>query len=177
MRRKKRIAPRASSGYTTCMNTLKIIAMPTPEATRVRNAMRDDFGNTLSPLIADGSGPCRHCLRYANSGDRLLLFSYKPFAGTVPYQEVGPVFVHADGCERHAPEAGFPADFSQRPLVLRPYDADDNVQDSQVFADAGGAERAARALLENPAVAYVHARSRTRGCYMFRIERTDGRAL
>ncbi|HWX12826.1 MAG TPA: DUF1203 domain-containing protein [Trinickia sp.] len=158
------------------MNTFKIIAMPTEAASRVRSAMHDDFGNALSPLISDGSGPCRHCLRYADSGERLLLFSYKPFAKPGPYQEVGPVFVHADGCERFASEGGFPADFNQRPLVLRPYDAADNVQDSQVFAEAGGAERAARALLENPDVAYVHARSRTRGCYMFRIERAGERA-
>jgi hypothetical protein len=153
------------------MNTLKIIAMPTEAANRVRSEMHDDFGNALSPLVSDGSGPCRHCLRYADRGDRLLLFSYKPFAHPGPYQEVGPVFVHADGCERFAGDGEFPADFTQRPLVLRPYDAADNVQDSQVFAEAGGAERAAQALLENPDVAYVHARSRTRGCYMFRIER------
>ncbi len=153
------------------MNALKIIAMPTADAARTRSTLRDEYGNTLAPLIADGSGPCRHCLRYARSGERLLLFSYRPFANPGPYQEVGPVFVHADGCERHAPGGGFPADFIERPLVLRPYDADDNIQDSQVVADAGSAERTAQALLANPSVAYVHARSRTRGCFMFRIER------
>jgi hypothetical protein len=31
----------------------------------------------------------------------------------------------------------------------------------------------ARALLADPAVAYVHARSRSRGCFMFRIERAE----
>jgi hypothetical protein len=159
------------------MNTLNIIAMPTPETTRVRSTMRDGFGNSLSPLISDGSGPCRHCLRYAGSGERLLLLSYKPFAKPGPYQEVGPVFVHADGCERYPSDGGFPADFIQRPLVLRPYDADDNIQDSQVFADPGSAERAAQALLENPSVAYVHARSRKNGCYMFRIERAGEPAI
>jgi hypothetical protein len=158
------------------MIALKILAIPTADATRVRSAMHDDYGNALAPLISDGSGPCRHCLRYAKSGERLLLLSYRPFAKPGPYQEVGPVFVHADGCERHATD-GFPAEFVERPLVLRPYDADDNIQDSQVFADAGSAERAAQALLENPKVAYVHARSRTRGCYMFRIERASGPAV
>jgi hypothetical protein len=153
------------------MNALKIIAMPTADSTRARGAMRDDFGNTLAPLISDGSGPCRHCLRYARSGERVLLFSYRPFANSGPYQEVGPVFVHADGCERYATDGGFPADFIARPLVLRPYDADDNIHDSQVYAEAGSAERTAQTLLANPSVAYVHARSRTRGCFMFRIER------
>jgi len=159
------------------MNALKIIAIPTAETTRVRSTMQDGFGNSLSPLISDGSGPCRHCLRYADGGERLLLLSYKPFAKPGPYQEVGPVFVHADGCDRYPSDGGFPTDFIQRPLVLRPYDADDNIQDSQVFADAGSAERTAQALLDNPSVAYVHARSRTRGCFMFRIERAGEPAI
>jgi hypothetical protein len=153
------------------MDRLNIFAMPTAEARRVRAAMRDDFGNELTPRISDGSGPCRHCLRYAAPGDPLLLFSYKPFETPAPYQEVGPVFVHADGCDRYPNESGFPAEFSRRPLILRPYDAADAIHDSQVFAEAGAAESAARALLANPDVAYLHARSRTRGCYLFRIER------
>ncbi|HKW44081.1 MAG TPA: DUF1203 domain-containing protein [Candidatus Eremiobacteraceae bacterium] len=136
--------------------------------------MRDEFGNELSPQAADGSGPCRHCLRYARAGEPLLLFSYKPFAKAAPYQEVGPVFLHADGCERHASDEGFPVDFSRRPLVLRPYDAHDNIYSPQVYADEGEAESAARALLANPDVAYVHARSRASGCFMFRIERAAG---
>ena len=153
------------------MRSLNIIAMPTAHAQKVRSLLHDDFGNALSPEISDGSGPCRHCLRYASAGDPLLQFSYKPFDEPAPYQEIGPVFIHADGCERFARDGGFPDDFSRRALVLRPYDASDKIQDSQVFAEAGGAESAAFALLADPAVAYVHARSRTRGCFLFRIER------
>lgn len=158
--------------YHDAMDELIICAMPTAEARRVRAALHDDFGNALAPQISDGSGPCRHCLRYAAPGDSLLLFSYKPFATPAPYQEVGPVFVHADGCDRYPDESGFPADFSDRAMILRPYDASDAIHDSQVFAEPGGAESAARALLAHPGVAYVHARSRTRGCYLFRIERS-----
>jgi hypothetical protein len=159
------------------MNRLKITAMATSDAQRVRTLLSDEFGNELSPQISDGSAPCRHCLRYASAGDRLLLFSYKPFEKPAPYQEIGPVFVHADGCERFSGGGVFPADFSQRPLVLRAYDAQDNIHDSQVYADAGGAERAAQDLLADPAVAYVHARSRSTGCYMFRIERAGADTL
>ena len=155
------------------MNSLTIFAMPTSVAQRVRTVLSDDFGNRLAPEISDGSGPCRHCLRYASAGEPLLLFSYRPFDKATPYQEVGPVFDHAIGCERFPGDGGFPADFSRRPLILRPYDASDNIQDAQVIADAGDAENAARALLDNPAVAYVHARSRSRGCFLFRIERAE----
>ena len=101
----------------------------------------------------------------------MLLFSYKPFENTGPYQELGPVFLHADGCERHSEVNGFPEAFVQRPLILRPYDEHDNISGTQHYADAGEAATMANDLLANPAVAYVHARSRTRGCYMFRIER------
>ena len=155
------------------MNAITIIAMPTSDAQRARATMRDDFGNQLSPQIADGSGPCRHCLRYVSAGEPLLLFSYKPFDRPAPYQEVGPVFLHADGCDRYASDDGFPSDFGQRPLVLRPYDQNDNIQGPQVFAEPGSAQRAACALLDDPTVAYVHARSRASGCYLFRIERAS----
>ena len=112
-------------------------------------------------------------LSNAFSGEPLLLFSYKPFDRPAPYQEVGPVFLHADGCDRYASDDGFPSDFGQRPLVLRPYDQNDNIQGPQVFAEPGSAQRAACALLDDPTVAYVHARSRASGCYLFRIERAS----
>jgi hypothetical protein len=157
--------------YDSYMNTLKIIAMPTTHALAVRTTLADEFGSRPTWLIDDGSGPCRHCLRVAQQGDPLLLFTYRPFAKPGPYQESGPVFLHANGCERFAEGAGFPPDFAQRPLVLRPYDARDHIHVAQALADAGEAENAARALLADPDVAYVHARSRSHGCFMFRIER------
>jgi len=169
--RKNRIAGRIALRYTADMKSLTIIAMPTSHAQKVRSLLHDEFGNELAPEISDGSGPCRHCLRYASAGDPLLLFSYRPFDKSAPYQEIGPVFIHANGCPRFPSDGGFPEDFSRRPLILRPYDASDKIHDSQVFAEAGGAESAALALLADPAVAYVHARSSTRGCFMFRIER------
>ena len=104
----------------------------------------------------------------------MLLFSYRPFEGTGPYQELGPVFLHADCCERFGEAIGFPADFVPRPLILRPYDKRDHIYDSQRYADGGEAEIVAGELLSDPGVAYVHARSRTRGCYMFRIDRAKG---
>jgi hypothetical protein len=152
---------------------VRIEAMPSEYAERIRTSLRDDYGNALTPTLDESGGsPCRHCLRLSSPGERMLLLSYRPFRGPVPYQEVGPVFLHADGCQRFARTRGFPTDFALRPLILRPYDENDNIHDSQRYADVGEAEAVASDLLANPTVAYVHARSRTRGCYMFRIERT-----
>ena len=150
---------------------LSFIAMPSETADRIRTALRDDFGNKLVAGASHGSGPCRHCLRYSETGEPLLLFSYRPFGEPRPYQEVGPVFIHERECDRHAGDESFPIDFAGRPLVLRPYDKDDNIADSQRFAEAGEAEAIAREMLADEEVAYVHARSKSHGCYLFRIER------
>jgi hypothetical protein len=133
--------------------------------------MRDDYGNDLSAEVDDGTGPCRHCLEYAKPGDRLILFSYRPFEEPALYQEVGPVFIHADGCERYAGSEMIPPAFAARPLILRPYTSEHAIADSQVIAEAGHAPEVAAAMFENPDVAYLHVRSVSRGCYLFRIER------
>lgn len=147
--------------------------MPTEVVEHVRESLRDEFGNILAAGVEHGGGPCRHCLRYSEPREPLLLFSYRPFGEPRPYQEVGPVFVHARSCERHASKDSIPGDFAIRPLVLRPYDKEDNIADSQRYAEAGEAATIARELLADENVAYVHARSRSHGCYLFRIEREN----
>ncbi|HXM19629.1 MAG TPA: DUF1203 domain-containing protein [Candidatus Tumulicola sp.] len=151
--------------------TFHASAMSTPTADQIRARMRDDYGNDLTAKVDDGTGPCRHCLQYAKPGDRLILFSYRPFEKPALYQEVGPVFIHADGCERYAGSEMIPPAFAARPLILRPYTSEHAIADSQVFAPAGRAPEMAAALFENPDVAYLHVRSVSRGCYLFRIER------
>ena len=153
------------------LQTLRIIPIPTETADRVRRTLRDDFGNILAASAEHGSGPCRHCLTYSEPGEPLLLFSHKPFDEVRPYQEVGPVFVHARRCERYASTEIFPPDFAGRALVLRPYDKDDNIADSQRYAEAGQAVAVAREFLADDNIAYIHARSRTHGCFLFKIER------
>jgi hypothetical protein len=155
----------------TIQTKLRIVAMPTEVAEHIRESLRDEFGNVLEPGVEHGSGPCRHCLRYSEPGEPLLLFSYRPFGAPRPYQEVGPVFLHARSCPRHPSQDSMPVDFANRPIVLRPYDKDDDIADSQRYVQAGEAATIARELLANENVAYVHARSQSRGCYLFRIER------
>lgn len=152
-------------------NVLTIEAIPTAVADRIRNALCDDYGNVLSPLVDDGGAPCRHCLKDTLPGESVLLFSYKPFAATHPYQEVGPVFIHADACGSFEPANGLPEDMLKRTLVLRPYDRSDRIAGAQKTARPGEALSIAAGFLEDPDVAYVHARTATRGCYLFRIER------
>ena len=154
----------------TTTRRLRVTPISEASAARVRSQMRDDYGNDL--VAQDGEGaPCRVCLRYGTRGERVILFSYRPFQAPGLYQEVGPVFVHADGCRPFAAQSGFPDEFLERPMILRPYDARHHIQDSQVIAEPGEVQTVAAQLLENPDVAYVHARSLSRGCYLFRIDR------
>ncbi len=145
----------------------RCIPLPTDEIERLRRAPRDDFGNGLEPLEA--SGPCRHCLRYALPGERLVLAAYSPFDRSNAYRETGPVFMHADGCAPFAGE-GLPPAFAEKPLALRGYDAEQTIARAEIVVD-GTAHARVAALLADPAIAFVHARSFTHGCYLFRIER------
>jgi|SRR5579862_1442510 len=148
-----------------------VTALASEVARDARSASRDEHGNVLSAEIQHAGGnPCRHCLRRADAGERLVLFSYSPFAVRNPYKEVGPVFVHADGCERYGDVGRLPADFLNRPLVLRGYDAEQRIVAVAVVAD-GRTEQRVEELLGEPEVAFVHARSFTHGCYLFRIDR------
>ena len=152
--------------------TFVITPLPTEIADEMRAATRDAYGNDLAPEIQQQAGaPCRHCLRRAVPGESMLLFSYSPFTQRNPYNEVGPVFVHADGCKRYAQTHRIPDDFANRPIVLRAYDAAQQIAVATVVVD-GGIERHLGELLADPNVAFVQARSITNGCYLFRIDRS-----
>jgi hypothetical protein len=149
-----------------------IAAITTPESEAARTSPADSYGNRLEPEIQTAPGnPCRHCLRRAKTGERLILTSYSPYDRQNPYKEVGPIFVHADGCERYDRCAEFPEDFLGRPIVLRGYDADQRIAKVAVVVD-GSTIAQTNALLADPAIAFVQARSFTHGCYLFRIDRT-----
>ncbi|HMD03101.1 MAG TPA: DUF1203 domain-containing protein [Candidatus Baltobacteraceae bacterium] len=126
-----------------------------------------------SSIVVAGSergGPCRHCLRESQPGERLALTGYRPFDAPNPYAETGPIFLHADGCERYAAQSVLPENYRTRPLVLRAYDARHWIADAKLAAP-GAFEETLAALLAGEGVSYVHARHVAYGCYAFRVER------
>lgn len=148
-----------------------VTSLETGVAEEMRTSPQDAYGNTLQAEIQTASGnPCRHCLRRAGEGERLVLFSYSPFDQRNPYKEVGPVFVHADGCPRYAQTDRLPEDFLNRPIVLRGYDAGQRIASVSVVVD-GTTQSRVEELLADPDIAFVHARSFTHGCFLFRIDR------
>ena len=113
--------------------------------------------------------PCRHCLQWARPGEQVVLFPYASISFGRPYAESGPIFVHAEPCAPYATTDRYPNDFRSH-RVLRAYDENEEMIDAIVVSD-DQPEAVIENLLRNPRTAFLQARSVTRGCYTFKIER------
>ena len=113
--------------------------------------------------------PCRHCLRWAKPGERMILFPYAAIPPGRPYSESGPIFVHAEPCERYAATREFPAEF-RTGRVLRAYNSQHDIIAAEV-ANGEGPEDVIERFLQEPETAFVHVRSASHGCYTMEIER------
>src|SRR5438045_9313040 len=80
--------------------------------------------------------PCRHCLRWAQPGERMILFPFSAIPPGRPYSESGPIFVHAEACERYRATEEFPAEFRQG-RVLRAYNSEHDMIAAEVANGAG----------------------------------------
>jgi hypothetical protein len=113
--------------------------------------------------------PCRHCLQWAQPGERLILFPFAAIAPGRPYSESGPIFVHAEPCQRYAATHEFPPDF-RNGRVLRAYNSQCDMIAAEV-ANGEGPEAVIERFLEKPETAFVHVRSASHGCYTMEVER------
>jgi len=112
--------------------------------------------------------PCRHCLRWAQPGERMILFPFAAIASGRPYSESGPIFVHAERCDRYSATDEFPSEFRSG-RVLRAYDARCNI--IAAVANEDGPEAVIERFLQQPETAFVHVRSASHGCYTMEVER------
>jgi hypothetical protein len=155
------------------MSTIRFTAMPTTLARHYKAGGVDANGQTPETHVSDGDGvPCRHCLRNVKAGDKYLVLSHRPFPAPQPYAETGPIFLHADACERHKETAEMPAMFRETSdYILRGYSDQDRI----VYGTGGvisTSDIPARAeeLLRRADVAYVHMRSARNNCFQCRID-------
>jgi hypothetical protein len=153
------------------ISTFRIVPLPTQIAEKARRAAETGTATDHAVLIADSPGayPCRHCLRWAQPGKRVILFPYASIPAGHPYSETGPIFVHVEPCERYGATDEYPADF-RNGRAFRAYDANYNMIDAEV-ANGNDPEAVIEKLLDNPKTEFVDARSVTRGCFTFRILR------
>jgi hypothetical protein len=144
---------------------------------------RDDAGNPPRLLTDDeGGSPLRCCLQPAEPGEHIALVSYAPLrrwaratgAQPGPYDELGPVFIHPGSCP--GPDGtGYPEWLADGRRVFRAYSADGDIIGGRLFNPGPDCPAAAGAvlaeLLDDPAVALVHARAVEFGCFTFEVRR------
>src|SRR6266571_6523029 len=151
-------------------STFRILPLPTEIAEAARHAVKAGASDhEIVSANSPGSCPCRHCLRWAQPGERLILFPYASIPSGHPYSETGPIFVHAEPCERYRATHEYPDDL-RGGRAFRAYNARYDMIDAEI-ANGSEPEAIVEKLLQNPETAFVDARSVTRGCYTFRIQR------
>jgi hypothetical protein len=156
------------------MGRIRVEAIPTQVALRIRTDRADGHGNTdLQPIHVDEHPGyiCRHCLEDPRIGESVYLVSYSPFDRAVPYRSVGPIFVHTTDCRRYDRFNEIPRSLRHRLLSLRAYRSDDFM----VKADVVPGEEADLCLsrfLDDPDVAYVDVHNARPGCFNCRVHRT-----
>jgi hypothetical protein len=148
-------------------------ALPTETVARLREGAPDANGQPPERTVSDGGNPCRHCLAEIAAGEAMLILAHRPFPAPQPYAEVGPIFLHAENCPRHAGSPHMPAMFAARErMLVRGYGADDRiVYGTGQVVETARLEAVCRAILADQRVAYIHLRSAANNCYQARVDR------
>ncbi len=155
---------------------IRALVAPIPSAFlhRVRTEGRDDLGQPVKRVRAEGGEPCRDVLRRAKEGEQLLLASFTPFTKTGPYKEYGPIFVLANDSgetvDRHAIVAGSPNDYLRSQFAIRAYSHNEEIIDA-ALAGAPEAQAVIDRFFARPETAFLHLRFPSYGCFACRLDR------
>lgn len=153
--------------------TITFKALPTDAVRALQRGGADAYGLMPERQISDGDGvPCRHCLKNVAAGEAYLVLAYRPFPELQPYAETGPIFLHAEECERAAEVELLPEMLESSDYIVRGYGKDDRIvygSGGVIPTDAIAAR--AETLFERDDIAYVHIRSARNNCYQCRIDR------
>ncbi|MET8566765.1 DUF1203 domain-containing protein [Streptomyces sp. NPDC004783] len=153
-------------------------ARPIPPAVLTELRAADDAGRVPVPATDDeGGAPLRCCLRRSRPGEEIALVSYAPLrrwaastgADPGPYDEQGPVFVHAGRCA--GPEGGDGLPFTDSHRTLRRYSADGRILGGHLVEAGGDFGAALGQAFADPAVALVHVRAVEYGCFLYEVRR------
>lgn len=159
--------------------TFRVLPIETGVLDELRKS--DDAGREPQIHIEDDEygQPLRCCLRRSRPGERIALVSYAPLrrwardndAEPGPYEEVGPVFIHAETCD--GPEASaWPEALRGSRRVLRAYNGNGEILGGSLLDGRTElSELTADDLLRDPEVALVHVRAVEFGCFLFEVRR------
>ena len=128
------------------------------------------WGHAAVTETATGFGPCRLCLRtFREDEERRTLFTHDTYAGVSEFAQPGPVFIHADACERY--EAGdFPPTLRDLELTFEAVAAGPRVVELERTTGADAEPTLAR-LFDLAGVDYINVRNTEAGCFVARVER------
>jgi hypothetical protein len=156
------------------MIPIRVVAIPTEIADAVRSAREDPhYGHPAHTAVAGEGAPCRHCLQIIAAGaEKATLFTYDAFEGIESLPLPGPVYIHAEACERYPENGGFPAQLRNSPRTLNAYARGRRLLATE-YVENGNVDAAVEKLFARPGVDYIHVRSTAAGCYTFRIEPVD----
>jgi len=154
------------------MGKLKIVPMASEIAAQVRKTLKaPGYGFPAQCAMAAGRAPCRHCLKLIQPNEEeLILFTYDAFAGQGVPPMPGPVYVHAKDCKAYSGEEQVLEDYRGQPLTFEAFGAE-RTRLGEKRVCGSGEEEALRELFERNGTEYVHVRSTSAGCYLFRVER------
>jgi len=153
------------------MQNVRIVAIATEVAEQVRATLKAPvYGFPAHLEVAEDTAPCRHCLRTIEAKDRRILFTYDRFTGKESLPQPGPVYIHADGCQRYSEAGGFPEELRNSPRTIEAYATGRKLKAQEYVAD-GRYEPVIEKLLANRDVDYLQINGTTAGCFTFRIER------
>lgn len=158
------------------MNAICFTALPTEIARAYQNGAPDANGQLPERHISDGDGiPCRHCLQDVAAGEPYLILAHRPFPSVQPYAELGPIFLHAEACERYAQgEEVPPVVMRSQRMLIRGYNAQNRiVYGTGQVVPVENIQGTAEKLFERPEIAYIHVRSASNNCYSCRIDRIE----
>jgi hypothetical protein len=129
------------------------------------------YGFPAHRETATGRAPCRHCLKLIQANDeKLILFTYDAFYGQEVPPSPGPVYIHAEACAPFAGAGRIPVEYRGQPLTFEAFgESRERLGERRIKEQDG--EGALEEIFRNSEVQYVHVRSTTAGCYLFRVER------
>jgi Protein of unknown function (DUF1203) len=149
---------------------LTVQALPQEVAAYVREHGRDPvWGHAAVGEPATGFGPCRLCLRTFREGEEMrLLFTHDTYAGVAEFPQPGPVYIHADECDRYD-GPGFPPELRSLALTFEGVAPGPRVVALE-RSHGDGVEEAIERLLALADVDYVNVRNTEAGCFVARVE-------
>ncbi len=122
--------------------------------------------------IAGTSGifPCRVSLMDAHAGEQVLLTHHTNHAVETPYRNAYAIYIRTNANKAAEYIDEMPPILRARPIALRGYCAQGMLVRAALSL-SDDVDQVARALLNDPAVAYIDAHNAMHGCFAARIER------